>query len=466
MPKVKLPFIQNETPVSEFPINLFFLPNSFTGRNAMVGTPGLTARVESMTAAPVRNILVDKEQEYLYAVVGNQVYLIDSNWNSYVASTTLDTSTGHVWMSANLSQIMITDGTAGYIITRSGTTITNTKIADPEFVVPSSLVYIDGYFIVSEVDTFNYQISALNDGTSWNAADLGTAETYPDDIVAIATSHRQLLLFGPTSGEAHYNSGDSTFPFEAFRDVFIELGVGAAASIVQMDNSITYLDQDFVVRRLQSFTPVITSPPQLNQIFEAMTTKSDAICFSYSRQGNIFYVMVFPTEDITYVLNIGTGLIHQWSSGVVGGRHRANCYENFNGKDIVGDYSNGKLYSLEEDVYTDAGATIKWVYTSAPYYSENKRIFHRELEVEFKTGVGNVQGDGSDPEVALRYSDTKNQTWSSELIRSLGTIGEYKRRVRWARLGSSRNRIYELSGTDPVERTFAEAYGNIEVGRG
>ena len=87
------------------------------------------------------------------------------------------------------------------------------------------------------------------------------------------------------------------------------------------------------------------SPPQLNQLFEEMDVKSDAICYTYSRKGNIFYVMIFPTENKTYVLNLATNFIHQWASGVRQNRHRSNCYESFNGKDLVGDYINGKSFA-------------------------------------------------------------------------------------------------------------------------
>jgi hypothetical protein len=61
---------------------------------------------------------------------------------------------------------------------------------------------------------------------------------------------------------------------------------------------------------------------------------------------------------------------------------------------------------------------------------------------------------GSDPEVMLRWSDDGGHTWSSEHWAKIGKIGEYYRRVFWRRLGMTvklRDRVYELSGTDPVK---------------
>jgi hypothetical protein len=463
MPNVKIPFIPTETPLGEFPINLYMQAEYKNGKNAMVGTPGLTARVSSMNVAPVRGMLTDKNRDFLYAVVGNTVYLIDKNWTATAASTTLDTTTGFVYMAHNLTQVMITDGTAGYIVTRSGLTPTVTKVTDTDMVTPSFLTMQDNYFIIGQKDSFNFQISAISDGTSWTATDLGTAEGNPDNITAGISDHRQLILFGPKSGEIFYNSGDSTFPFERFPDAFIENGIGAPKSLTQVDNSVFYLDQDFLVRRLNGFTPVVVSPTRLNQKIQALSKKDDAICFSYERLGNIFYVMTFPTANKTYVLNVGTGFVHQWAYGVNQDRHRANCYAHFNDKDLVGDHSNGKIYSLEDDVYTDDSATIKWTYTSPTYNANGMNIFFRELQIDFETGVGLTSGQGSDPQVMMRYSDDELKTWSNETWLPLGKKGKYKDQVVWRRIGTSPKRAFEMSGTDPVKRVFMEAYSDIEV---
>jgi hypothetical protein len=54
----------------------------------------------------------------------------------------------------------------------------------------------------------------------------------------------------------------------------------------------------------------------------------------------------------------------------------------------------------------------------------------------------------------LRWSDDGGHIWSNEHWRSMGKIGETGRRVIWRRLGMTerlRDRVYELSGTDPVK---------------
>jgi hypothetical protein len=60
----------------------------------------------------------------------------------------------------------------------------------------------------------------------------------------------------------------------------------------------------------------------------------------------------------------------------------------------------------------------------------------------------------TDPQVMLRWSDDGGHTWSNEHWASMGKIGEYGKRVIWRRLGMTtklRDRVYEISGSDPVK---------------
>jgi hypothetical protein len=54
----------------------------------------------------------------------------------------------------------------------------------------------------------------------------------------------------------------------------------------------------------------------------------------------------------------------------------------------------------------------------------------------------------------LRWSDDGGHTWGNEHWSSMGKIGAYYQRVFWRRLGMTlklRDRVYEISGTDPVK---------------
>jgi hypothetical protein len=65
-----------------------------------------------------------------------------------------------------------------------------------------------------------------------------------------------------------------------------------------------------------------------------------------------------------------------------------------------------------------------------------------------------INAEPLNPEVMLRWSDDGSHTWSNEHWASMGKLGEYGKRVIWRRLGMTtklRDRVYEVSGTDPVK---------------
>lgn len=77
------------------------------------------------------------------------------------------------------------------------------------------------------------------------------------------------------------------------------------------------------------------------------------------------------------------------------------------------------------------------------------------VDITASTGDGTLtQITESDPQVMLRWSDDGGHTWSREHWISMGKIGQYSRRAIWRRLGMTqklRDRVYEISGTDPVK---------------
>jgi hypothetical protein len=135
----------------------------------------------------------------------------------------------------------------------------------------------------------------------------------------------------------------------------------------------------------------------------------------------------------------------------------------FNNKIIVGDYENGNLYAFNPDVYADNGQIQKWLRTwraLPPGQNNLRRTAHHAMQIDIESGVGLNLGQGSNPEVMLRWSDDGGHTWSNEHISEVGKIGEFYRRVWFRRLGMTlklRDRVYELSMTDPVKTAIMGA---------
>jgi hypothetical protein len=123
----------------------------------------------------------------------------------------------------------------------------------------------------------------------------------------------------------------------------------------------------------------------------------------------------------------------------------------------VQDYETGKVGYLDTSTYTDWDDTQRLEATFPQVYSGGDRVFHQSFEIMAETGVGLVTGAGSDPQITLEMSDDSGRTWRTAATKSLGLLGEYRSRVRWERLGSSRDRVYRVSISDPVKVVLADA---------
>jgi hypothetical protein len=91
-------------------------------------------------------------------------------------------------------------------------------------------------------------------------------------------------------------------------------------------------------------------------------------------------------------------------------------------------------------------------------------VFYDALALDVETGIGLTEGQGSDPQIMLRWSDDGGHTWSDEVWVSAGARGQYQWQALWRRLGRSRDRVFEVSMSDPVRWTLLGAY--LELSKG
>ena len=144
---------------------------------------------------------------------------------------------------------------------------------------------------------------------------------------------------------------------------------------------------------------------------------------------------------------------------------RVNCYAFWNGKHYIGDYSNGKIYEMKLNYYTEDGTTIIRKRRGPIFKDEDNRknIIVHDLNIDMETGVGIASGQGSNPQAMLKWSNDSGHTWSSERLASIGKIGEYNKRLIFRRLGQGRGRIFELTISDPVKIALIDAYASAEL---
>jgi len=210
---------------------------------------------------------------------------------------------------------------------------------------------------------------------------------------------------------------------------------------------------------MNGYIPQRISTHAVENTLEGQTI-SDAVAWSYQLEGHEVYVVSFPTLQLTWAWDSTTGLWHKWlycTNENQFQRHRGNCSAFFQGFTLVGDYENGNIYALKSGVYTDNGQLTRRVRRCPHLVTDFQRQYFDELQIQFQPGVGISTGQGDNPQAMLRWSNDGGSTWSNEHWTSIGQIGKYRNRAIWRRLGTSRDRIYEVVVTDPIKAVIVSA---------
>jgi hypothetical protein len=206
------------------------------------------------------------------------------------------------------------------------------------------------------------------------------------------------------------------------------------------------------------------TPDWLETLIAGYAIRTDAFAFMLDWQGHTFYVLTFPNDDKTWVLDMNTQAWFEWKNYNLG-RHRANGFLLLNGKSLVGDYLNGNIYQLKSTVYTHNGDTIEHIYRADNLNQDNISLRYDVIEPVFERGVGLVgTGAGSDPLCQLRWSKDFGNTWSDQEYKNIGKIGDYTRRTIFRNKGWAKNMTIEVSTSEPVKAVLESMYAQVASG--
>ncbi len=413
-----------------------------------------------------------------YTVSGTTLYSVDA----FGAKTTLGTVTGtvRVVMAHNGDKLcIVVPGGSAFVFIAS--TSTFSQITDPDYVTSDTVRFKDGYYIFTATSGTTWFVSALNDPTSIDALDFGSAELSPDRIVGVHTNYDEVLILGSETIERFQNVGGSGFPWVRISGASYEKGVHSKYSTIQWEGSSYFIgggvnEKTAVFRAGSSGEPIRVSTDAIEHSIQQFTNAEigESFSYSYSSEGSSFVGFTFRSVNITsrtFEYNVtaselaGRKVWQEHQTGVNPNAWRVASVNFVYGKFLVSDSIDGRLGYLDSDTYTEYGNTILREKTLSPFGGEGKPVYVSRLELFADAGQGLVSGQGSDPKVMLSYSDDGARTWKNELWRSLGKIGEYFRQPTWLRLGRiPRYRVWRLQVTDPVKVTFYKL--ELEVVRG
>lgn len=451
----------------------------------MVNTPG-TYLFSSMSGATnsVRGLF--EYNGVLYVVADGNFYTITQSSNGTITQTLkghLNTTTGQVRMVANYTQIGIFDGSGTCYVYTPSTNVYATIGSAQGFNGATHAVFQDGYTCVVNPGTNTFQLSNLNDMTTWPGNYVSSISGYADILQGVISLQLEFLLFGLYHSEIWDNVGTTPFPLARHAGVNIELGCIAPLTIAKLDNTVFWLTRDnkgqCLVTSLQSgYAPTNVSTDPIAAAMTSYSTVSDAFAYAYQDAGHVFYVITFPTANVTWVYDASSTMWHQRTSTAgplvyqnpVQGRHISNCYAFFNGQHIVGDYQSNNLYIMSRNYFSDNGNPIIRERTMTHVTQDLKQSSISMLKIDCEIGKGTTVGAGNDPvslnpQISLEISKDYGITWGRQRLRNLGPAGKFiPNYARWNALGRARNWTFRFRTSDPVP--FRLLGVQIEVSQG
>jgi Phage stabilisation protein len=378
---------------------------------------------------------------YCISVAGNTIY---SNGN---ALGTISTSTGSVGFcehvsSAGVVTLFFCDGTNGYVFTSPGTF--PTKITDSNFPSPHipSPQFMDGYIFLAIANGEDIHNCALDTPLTWTISgspSFISAEMYPDTIVTLSKNNNYIYAVGRLSVEYFYDAGNSTgSPLARQTPAVQQFGTAAADSVVQTEEEVILIgDTGNGGKTVWTIDGFKAKEVGTSWVKVILTTEGAnlASCNAYSIRvsGQKLYVVQLTSRTLVY--NFDTELWSEWSSGVTGSSRFIgyNADDGPNGTPYLQDASNGCIYAMSENVFTDNGTNflIQIVTEREDYGNMNIKTCSR-----FSL-LGDVP-DTTDNTLSISWSDDDYNTWS--IPRTL-TFNDYPSITQ---LGRFRRRAYKI----------------------
>lgn len=326
--------------------------------------------------------------------------------------------------------------------------------------------YMDGLFLAATL--YKVYQSAAEDGTTWNAANTAARSIATDNLVRIINNYPQhtLWVFGTLRTEVWYDNGGAVFSFGPIPGVFVNVGLAATSSLVRGDGTLMWLGVDEtgsrVVYEAQQYTPMRISNDAVEFDLAQFGSVSDFVGSVYQEEGHTFYCLTSLLNQRTWVFDRKERLWHKRGAWIAasGSFQQAPGLLSLSQPNVtwIGDGATGTVYTQSLNALDYAGNTLRWLRRFPHVTQQQHRVFYPGFVLDGQKGIGLSTGQGSNPQVMLRWSNDGGETWSNEAVRSLGALGSYSARTYWYKLGQGRNRVWEVSGSDPIALALTGVY--------
>ena len=358
------------------------------------------------------------------------------------------------------------------------------------YVSGNTAAFLDTYFIVSPAYSRQINISAINDGTTWDPLDVALKESYPDNIQSLLACNEQLYLFGEETFEVWQNVGSqlvngiATFPFQRMSGAAQKFGSVSPWGPLALAGNVYFIGGtggEPIAYVLNGFTPVRVSTSAIESAWRLAGLGQNCVSYGYTEDGHNFWVINFGSQTWCFDATVGAWSERRAWTGSAWAPYTTQ-YHVFvagwgnGGMHITGGGPSGGdgdyLFESSVDFYDDNGADIKWERTlpymyqtppttlvvASPGVSGGNRLYHGRMTLELEIGTGAI------PAITRSYSDDRGSTFVNPQQPLIAAAGDNSRRVFWPLGGSSPNRLWRVSGVGQTKVALVALDCEITMG--
>lgn len=392
-----------------------------------------------------------------YRVVDSTLFEVDSVGN-HISRGAIDGTARCTFGDDGRNMIICT---AGLVFQYTQATKTLITVTDANIVGSTAVTFLNNKFIYTNVNLnagVDFVVSDVGDGTNASGLNAGAVEDDPGKLVYAYAFEDQIYMFTERTTPIYWNNGDSQPPLDPVIGRVIEkVGLDALHSVANTDKFIYWLGDDKMVYRAISGNAQPISSIPIAHAMEGYEVTSDAVGYTFRMEGQNFYVLSFPTENKTWCLSESLG-IDGWfnlSSDTNRGKYNATSHMFVYNRHLLSDETNGKLYTLDIDAFSNDTITIQRIRTLASIHGglvglPGKRIQMSSFELIMKKGVGLITGQGEDPKIAIEFSIDGGESFKPGEFVRVGRLGETNLKVKWDNLDSFYDLIIRITTSDPV----------------
>lgn len=342
----------------------------------------------------------------------------------------------------------------GVLYSYNGTVLA--PVVVPDGLPVSDVAEINGFILV-QIQGLGRRYFIQPGAIVIDPLDFFTAESSPDASVATVTTASQAYLIDQKSTEVWLPTGSADLPFQRYEGHTSTRGATSRDAVVSFDNTIFFVGEDSEQGRIVYRYSDVPQRISDNVIEERLRLSGAALtAIAFIIDGHAFYM--WSGSEGTFAFDVSTQTWCEWGSHGFD-RFRAHVCSAAAGSEILlGDMDSNNIYTLDPSRGNDNGDPILRVVGGGLPTITRQQV--DSLWVQCNTGAS-LDPDYR-PVMRARSSKDGGNTWGDEREASLGSTGQYNKRVIWRMWGQygSPGFLFEIIDSDNVQTTLQYATVN------